>query len=204
MEEKLALLLGMFAGDGCLSFKHNGEGYRNYPIAFYNTNYEYVVLFRDLFFQLFQIRGKIFCRTRENKKPLWRFEKHNKKIALLLNQKFEIPFGKKALSVFIPSSIKKNSDSVKKHFLLGLLITDGGIRKNGSMIFHAASKRLIDDVSWLIFEIWGIRKQTKTYQQGKFTSYQINLNISESHKVINDLPLWHNLVLRGLGLKNQA
>ena len=37
---ELAMFLGMFAGDGCLSIKHNGGGYRIYPIGFYNTNFK--------------------------------------------------------------------------------------------------------------------------------------------------------------------
>ena len=49
-KEKLALFLGMLSGDGCLSISHNGEGYRNYPINFCNTNKEIVKLFDDLFF----------------------------------------------------------------------------------------------------------------------------------------------------------
>ncbi|MBW2972851.1 hypothetical protein KY346_00480 [Candidatus Woesearchaeota archaeon] len=195
--EKTALLIGMFAGDGCLPIKHNGEGYRNYQIAFYNTNKKYVTLFHNLFSQLFQIEGKIFCRKRANKKPLWRFEKYSKKLAVKFNQEFEIPFGKKALSVFVPSFIKNADLSARKHFLLGLLITDGGIRKNGTIIFHAASKKLIDDIGKLMFDIWEIKKQTKKYRQGKSRSYQISLNITESRKVLTDMPPSHNLVLRG-------
>ena len=77
------------------------------------------------------------------------------------------------------------------------MLSDGGIRKNNSMIFHSASKRLIDDVGNLIYDIWKIKKPTKSYQQGKFSSYQLNLNIRESQLVINELPASHNLVLRG-------
>ena len=34
--EDLALFLGMFTGDGCLTIGHNGFGYRTYPIVFVN------------------------------------------------------------------------------------------------------------------------------------------------------------------------
>ena len=194
---KLALLLGMFAGDGCLPIKHNGEGYRNYQIAFFNTNKQYVELFEQLFFELFAIKGKIFKRYRSNRKPLWRFEKYSKKLAILFNEEFEIPFGKKALSVFIPSFIKNGDDMLKKHFFLGLSITDGGIRKDGSMIFHAASEKLIQDISVMINDIWGIKKIFKKYlQRNKYVSYQLNLNSKESQKILYSLPRSHNLVLR--------
>ena len=36
-KEKLAIFLGMLSGDGCLPIKHNGEGYRDYAVQFYNT-----------------------------------------------------------------------------------------------------------------------------------------------------------------------
>ena len=36
--EDLALFLGMFAGDGCLTFNFNGDGNRIYPISFFNCN----------------------------------------------------------------------------------------------------------------------------------------------------------------------
>ena len=68
---KLALLLGLFIGDGCLPVSHNGDGNRIYPIRFYNTNKVYVKLFSDLFFDLFQIKGTVRGRIRENKKILW-------------------------------------------------------------------------------------------------------------------------------------
>jgi len=197
-EEKLALLLGMFAGDGCLPIKHNGEGYRNYQIAFYNTNKRYVLLFSSLFNNLFKDCGRVYCRKRKGRLPLWCFEKYSKKLALLFNEKLEMPFGKKALSVFIPSFIKEANHKIKKHFLLGLIMTDGGIRKDGSMIFHCASKQLIDDVNKVIKDIWNINKCTKKYIQGKFTSFQINLNRNESKLVLENMPPWHNLVLRGL------
>ncbi len=115
-EEKLALLIGMFAGDGCLPIKHNGQGDRNYQIAFYNTDKELVLLFRSLFFQLFGINGKIFYSDRLNKKRLWHFEKYGKELAVRFNQEFEMPFGKKALSVFIPMFIKNSGYDIQKNF----------------------------------------------------------------------------------------
>ena len=57
--KELALFLGMFAGDGCLTIGHNGFGYRTYPIVFVNTNKAYVKLFKDVFYKLFQINGFI-------------------------------------------------------------------------------------------------------------------------------------------------
>src|SRR3989338_2483486 len=73
--EDLALFLGMFAGDGCLTIGHNGFGYRTYPIAFVNINKDYVILFRNLFYNLFRVNGSIYVNKRKNKKDLWQFQK---------------------------------------------------------------------------------------------------------------------------------
>ena len=201
----LALFLGMFAGDGCLSISHNGEGYRIYPLRFYNTNKKLVELFSDLFFKLFGLRGKIRGRKRENKQILWGFEKYSIRLYKIVNVDFEIPCGKKALKVGIPTFILKGDKEVKKHFFLGLLVTDGSIRKSGDIMFHLASHRLIYDLKALIKDIWGINRQVRTYlQRGKFNSYQLTLNKSESSLVLPQLPTWHNLVLRGSGFRTMS
>ena len=88
--EDLGLFLGMFAGDGCLTIGHNGFGYRTYPIVFVNTNKAYVKLFRNLFYNLFQIKGFIYLRKRKNKKDLWTFQKCSLEIYNTINKEFEL------------------------------------------------------------------------------------------------------------------
>jgi len=112
----LALFLGMFAGDGSLPRKHNGEGYRNYVVAFYNTKEEYVKLFNKLFLELTGIEGKIKKRIRENRQPIWQIEKYSKKAFDMVNKEWEIPEGKKARNVFVPSFIMSSNEEVKKTF----------------------------------------------------------------------------------------
>lgn len=195
INEDLALLLGMLCGDGCLSIKHNGDKNRIYPITFVNTNKQYVDIFYLLFNKLFGMRGHIYCDYRLNKKPLWKFEKYSKKIYLFFVNTLGIPNGKKAPKVFMPEIIKNATSAIKKHFFLGLLITDGGIRRDGSMIFHSASKRLIHDMAALVEELWGFSKPVREYlQRERFLSYQLNLNRSESERILSDLPASHNLV----------
>ena len=196
--EELALFLGMLAGDGCLSVKHNGGGYRIYPISFYNTKKTYVTLFSNLFERIFGIKGGIRCRKRENKLDLWEFEKYSVKIFKLITQDFGICCGKKAKNVKIPQFILNGKTILKKQFLYGLLVTDGGLRKDGSLILHSASRDLVGGFGIILKDVWGIEKETKSYiQKGKFKSYQINLNKGEASSVISELLRWHNLVLRG-------
>lgn len=195
--EDLALLLGMFVGDGCLSIGHNGAGYRTYPISFVNTNKEYVELFEDLFYKIFQVKSSFFLNKRKNKKDLWHFQKCSVEIYHLFNKEFEMPMGKKASIVHIPSFILTGDIAIKKYFFLGYLITDGGIRKKGDIIFHSASKNLTYDLKDMIDSIWGFKRNVHEYQQrGKFLSYQLTLNKTQSNIVLTDLPTSHNPVLR--------
>lgn len=193
----LALLLGMFAGDGCLSIKRNGAGFRIYPISFYNTDKKQIDLFHGLFLKLFGIDGKIRSRERKNRKVLWEFEKYSVKLYKIFNCDFEIPCGKKAPKVRVPSFIMESGECLKKYFFLGLLLTDGGIRKDKTIIFHSASENLINDLRDLIKLVWGFDKKVRKYiQKGKFISFQLTLNRKESSNILSELPTSHNPVLR--------
>ena len=195
--EDLALFLGMFSGDGCLPYNFNGQGNRIYPLIFINTNKDYVTLFSDIFYKLFNIRGRVHVIKRKNKKDLWEFRKCFKEIYKLINNEFEIPNGKKALNVFIPSFILNGELKLKKYFFLGYLITDGGLRKRGDIMFHSASKNLIYDLKKLIKSVWGMDRGVKEYiQREKFLSYQLTLNKTQTSIVLPQLPTSHNLALR--------
>lgn len=95
----------------------------------------------------------IRARKRYNKKVLFEFEKYSLDIYKMINEDFEICCGKKALNVDIPSFILQGDEEIKKSFFYGILITDGGIRNDNSIIFHAASKRLIYNLQRLIKDV---------------------------------------------------
>ena len=128
----MALLLGMFVGDGCMSIGHNGFGYRTYPIAFVNTNKKYVESFKRLFYKIFQVKGSFFLNRRKSKKGFMALSKMFQEIYNLFNKEFEMPMGKKSAIVRIPSFILNADITIKKYFFLGYLITDGCIKKDGS------------------------------------------------------------------------
>ena len=187
----------MFIGDGCLSVSRNGEGYRIYPIRFFNTNKKLALLFGNLFSRLFNLEGKLTSVKRKDKAILWMFSKYSVELFKIINKDFEVPCGKKASVVRIPSFILEGDGELKKYFFVGLLITDGSRRKRGDILFHCASKKLMEDLSILIKDLWGFERQVKYYlQQGKFHSYQLTLNKSESSIILAELPPWHNPVLR--------
>lgn len=187
--DDLALLLGMFAGDGCLPISHIEDGNRIYPISFYNTNKAYIDLFSTLFENLFGTKGSVKERSRPPRKLSWTFEKYSVNLYRHFVRELEMANGKKALSVKIPSFIMKGNDSLKTHFFLGLLITDGSLKSNGSIMFHVASKQLTKDLQTLIRSVWGFRRFVNVFlQRDEFVSYQISLNKEQSSTVLHCLP----------------
>ena len=181
--EKLALFLGMLSGDGCLSIGHNGEGYRDYPIQFYNNDKTKVYLFDKLFFELFGIHGHITSRTRKNRQEIWEFKKISRKIVEEIKA-LGFPEGVKRDVLRVLPVIKNGTDNEKLLFIHGMLITDG-YTTNDMIRFHLGSKLFIEDLSELIAEFIGKKKEVKEYTQREiYKSYQLSLN-----KVEKDLLL---------------
>ena len=74
----------------------------------------------------------------------------------------------------IPAIIWNSSRKEKILFLKGFIITDGSIKKYGHVVFHIASKKFLEDISDLIYGLFGLRKPIKEYlQREKFFSYQL-------------------------------
>lgn len=191
-KENLALFLGMLSGDGCLPIKHSGEGYRDYAIQFYNTNKNRINLFDKLFFNLFNVHGSILYSDRENKKRLWCFMKYSKEIVNKLKY-LGFPEGVKRDLLRVLNSIKEGTDKEKLAFIEGVLITDGCIRKNKTIIFHSGSKIFLNELADLASEFIGKRKLIREFiQREKYHSYQLNLNKKESALLISQLRLWDN------------
>jgi len=187
-KDKLALFLGMLSGDGCLSIAHNGEGYRDYPIDFCNTEKEKVILFYNLFFDLFGVHGTISSVKRaENRKRLWSFRKHSVKVAGEL-KKLGFPEGVKRDILRIPNIIKKGSDKEKLAFIHGVIITDGSVNDK-RVLFHSGSKLFLEDMSELIGEFVGCVKPIKEYTQREiYKSYQLCLNKEERDILLSKCP----------------
>ena len=196
--EKLALFLGMLSGDGCLSIKHNGEGYRDYPIDFCNTEKDKVDLFNKLFYELFGIGGKISSRQRPNRKLIWTFLKYSHEIFNYLKD-LGFPEGVKRDTLRVTQTILTGTDSEKILFIYGVIITDGSVNDR-RILFHSGSKLFLEDLSKLISEFTGIIKPIKEFiQREKYKSYQLCLNKKEMEFLLSRMPLWHNgtaLVLR--------
>lgn len=77
----------------------------------------------------------------------------------------------------------------KLTFILGVLITDGCLRKTGSILFHSGSKLFLEDLSRLIGEFIGNTKPIREYiPREKYKSYQLSLGKFEAQKLRVDMP----------------
>ena len=186
--------MGMLSGDGCLSIGHNGQGYRTYPIDFYNTNRKRVELFSNLFFYLFKEEGKIYSsKKKTNRRQLFNFRKYSvKTYNKLLEMGF--PQGVKRDSLRVLDLIKTGSYKEKIYFIKGLCITDGAIKKDRGIMIHLGSKLFIQDVADLIDSLEFGKKKIKEFSQGRgnFKSYQLYLNKVEKRLILSHEPSWHN------------
>ena len=187
-KEKFALFLGMLSGDGCLSIAHNGEGYRDYPIDFCNTEEEKVKLFDSLFFDLFGVHGTISSTKRaENRKRIWSFRKHSVKIAKEL-KRIGFPEGVKRDVLRITKKVKNGTRKEKMAFIYGVLITDGSVNDK-RILFHSGSKLFLEDMSKLIGEFIGVSKPVKEFIQREiYKSYQLCLNKQEKDILLSNCP----------------
>ncbi|MBI2631918.1 hypothetical protein HYW75_02860 [Candidatus Pacearchaeota archaeon] len=182
-KEKLALFLGMLSGDGCLSIKHNGEGYKDYPIQFWNTEKDKVILFDNLLYELFGVYGSITSRQRQNRKIIWEFVKYSKKIVEKIKS-LGFPEGVKRDNLRILSIIKNGSEKEKLAFIYGVIITDGSIGDR-KILFHSGSKLFLEDLSILISNFIGNIKPIKEYTQKEiYKSYQLCLNKEEKNLLL--------------------
>ena len=183
---KLALLLGMLCGDGCLTeVTKSFRGYKNYVTAFFNSKEELMISFKNLLLEVFEAKGNYYPDIRENKKLTYAFRCYSRdvfdKIADL-----GFPIGLKKYKLRIPEVILKGSREEKLLFLKGLTITDGSIKKGGQIVFHMSSKLFLEDVSDLIYELFDLRKNIREYlQKEKYFSYQLLLNKEPSQEVLS-------------------
>jgi hypothetical protein len=187
--EKLALFLGMFSGDGCLSLSHNSRRQKDYPIQFFNISLENVRLFDNLFYDLFGVRGRINQRKRANRKKIYHFRKHSKEIVEKMKC---IGFreGKRNDYLRIPEVVKNGTRVEKILFIKGLAMTEGHFNQSGGLAFHLGTKDFIGELRIIISSLSKFNKLIKSYvQKDKYKSYQLYLNKEEKDLLLGDVML---------------
>lgn len=179
----LALVAGMLVGDGSMPKKHNGSGRRNYLLYFGNTDYTLVKLFSDKIYELFKVKGRISCLDRNGRKRFFTYYCYSKKLVKFFVN-LGINDGKKSRAARVPKDIYSSKKSIRASFLKGLIITDGSLRKDETLLFHCASKHLLRDTNRIISEDTVVRKKSiKKFVQGKFCSYQLSYSRGETRDI---------------------
>ncbi len=198
-KEDLSLFLGMLCGDGHLCIRTKKQGYKNYSTEFCNTNINIINLFDNLFYKIFKVKGNFHSRKREDRKEIFEFRSYSKEVFDKISE-LGFPIGVKRDNLRIPKIVKDGSKEEKLSFLLGVFVTDGAL-KNKRMFFHTGSKIFLEEVSSLIYELIGTKKEVKTYlQKEKFLSYQLSLNKEESREILSKPPS-HNGIASVLSFK---
>ena len=183
IDEDLAIATGMLIGDGSMPRKHNGDGKRNYLLYFGNTNKNLVIFFSDKIRNLFGLKGKIFRVDRDGKKPFYTYYCYSKNIVLFFIN-LGVDDGKKAIKVRVPNKILKSNKRIRSSLLKGLIITDGSIKADKTLMFHCASEGLLSDINRIISQDTTVdSKIIKKFIQGKFTSYQLSYKRGETEKI---------------------
>ena len=89
---------------------------------------------------------------------------------------------------YIPDEYKYNCIECRKELLMGLLDTDGEITKGNSIGYSTTSKRLANDVIWLVRSLGGKAKRQQALKQGWYydklgkkkegrTCYRLTINV---------------------------
>lgn len=188
MGKELALLLGMLCGDGCLveTIRKNKK-YKFYSTRFYNSNLDLMKNFDNLFLEVFGVKGNYYPeKTRVGKKKVsYTFRSYSREVFNRMAA-LGFPVGLKKYKLRVPSVIWDSGEKEKLFFLKGLVLTDGSIKKGGDIVFHMASKRFLEDVSDLIYEIFDSKRQIKEYlQKEKYLSYQLRINKKDSQRILS-------------------
>lgn len=180
LNSDIACLAGIIIGDGNLSKDKQ-------RITIELVDKKLLVRIQQMVYYIFKKNVNIHKRIdkRINRKTRYFININNAVIYDLMNKTFEIPKGKKSNIVMIPSMILKSSKRIKKAFLVGILVADGGRRWWRKIGFSSSNKKLRDSVSQLLNEIkvkhnkdeW-INKRYKKYYFGIYFDKEQLINLT--------------------------
>ncbi len=146
LTNEVAFLAGVIIGDGHLRKS-------KFQIVVELTKYSLLQKIKRICLTSFERNFNISReRIRPNKKNTRQIIIDGKAIHNLMNIVFQIPRGKKSYSVKVPSCIKTSTKSIKRAFLQGILVTEGGKRRRGYGL-STASKKLRRGIGFLLTEL---------------------------------------------------
>ncbi len=164
ISKELSFFVATIIGDGHLKKSKK-------QISIELTDFKLLEQIQEYCIQIFKRKFNInLVKRRDGRKQSWQIPMDSKAIYDLLNKTFEIQIGKKSHIVKVPEFIKRSNEGVKKSFLQGIMLTEGGRRRRGYGL-STASKELQEGLVDLFSDIkipttkdkWIYKKYKKEY-----------------------------------------
>ena len=150
LSKKLAYVLGLILGDGCLVRSKRGENKNTYYIQISFREKNRAIKTKDVLFELFNISSKVY-----QGRGCFNVCSFSKPLVILLNKEYEIPIGKKYNFIKVPEKIKNSSSHNKKFFIKGVFESDGNIYTHrGKKVVQLRQKsgRFLDEIKELLIK----------------------------------------------------
>lgn len=166
LNQDLACFVGIIIGDGNLKKTKQ-------RLTIELVDKRLIKKIQNLTYLLFEKKVIIHKRIDKRPKRKIRYYLNINSAAIydLMNQTFNIPKGKKSDKVTTPLLILKANESIKRAFLIGIMVTDGGKRRWRHIGLSSASEKLRNSISDILNDLkinhkldkWIHKKYKKTY-----------------------------------------
>lgn len=191
IDKNIAYLVGAIFGDGNISLvsRKDVSKYPRTKLRIYNASLNYVKMLNEITKKHFNICGRIYKRE-EN---CFILEFNNKIIWLYLSKIGNIKPHKKT-NLKIPSILK--SSTLFKHFIAGLMDTDGYFSRVFGIMMHGSNKEFLNVIKILSRKFYGLEflgpYENTIIQDGK-ERYRVIMRLKTAHNGLfrKIIPLKH-------------
>lgn len=141
--------LGVYLGDGHSIYKIKRLGNQKIKVRQLGitTSYKEIINEVGKYYKILSIGNKKGTNAK-----LYRFSLKGKLYQQLFKENL---IGKKSGDKFIPKKALLSSSNYRKKLLAGLIDTDGSLCKKGSISYTSKSKKLVDDIKFLVYSLGG-------------------------------------------------
>lgn len=149
---ELAKIAGAHCADGSLRIRKcswNGSKAKHYELIIREGSYSTINACADWLNKTFNLNIK--PKQKENHFVIYI---SNKIILRYFNRILDLPLGRKTEKIQVPPLIKKSKIEIKKAFLQGVFMFDGGVNyRNGYVELMLKSREFIDEVSQMLSQM---------------------------------------------------
>lgn len=176
LNESLSKLIGCIIADGHLRTRKSGRG-KHYELIIreeYESNIDAAIRWFEDLFEISPQKSK--------KENYYTFYISNKVIHNYLTKIIGLPEGKKTQTVNTPPHILDSNILIKKAYLQGLFMFDGGVDyRTGYVNYISKSKKLVEEILILLKEI-SLEQDYYSLQPDRYERYKIRFRKKEKLK----------------------